>query len=156
MISAVYVNTNLIAHDWHALAHFYEHIFGCVPVPPERHLSDRWLEELAGVPGAQIQGIHLRLPGHGPKGPTLEIFQYTPEREKTQAEANRPGFAHIAFSVENVQEALDAVTDAGGRPLGKLIQADIPGAGHLTAVYALDPEGNMIELQRWSSAGLNG
>ena len=33
---ARYGHTNLIAADWRALASFYEELFGCVPVPPER------------------------------------------------------------------------------------------------------------------------
>jgi hypothetical protein len=38
-LQATYVHTNLIAHDWRALAEFYQQVFGCVPVPPERDLS---------------------------------------------------------------------------------------------------------------------
>lgn len=36
MIDAKYVHTNLIANDWRALSDFYQQLFGCVPVPPER------------------------------------------------------------------------------------------------------------------------
>ena len=35
-MSAKYVHTNLIAHDWRKLADFYLSVFGCAPVPPER------------------------------------------------------------------------------------------------------------------------
>jgi hypothetical protein len=35
-IKAKYVHTNLIAEDWRALAGFYQEVFGCIPVPPER------------------------------------------------------------------------------------------------------------------------
>jgi hypothetical protein len=47
---AKYVHTNLIAKDWKKLATFYERLFGCVPVPPERDLSGQWLEALTCVP----------------------------------------------------------------------------------------------------------
>ena len=33
--------------------------------------------------------------------------------------------------------------------VGDLVTLDIPGAGRLTLVYMTDPEGNIIELQRW-------
>jgi hypothetical protein len=33
---ARYGHTNLIARDWRRLATWYERLFGCVPVPPER------------------------------------------------------------------------------------------------------------------------
>jgi hypothetical protein len=51
-----------------------QEVFGCTPVPPERDLSGKWLEKAARVETAHIGGIHLRLPGHGHEGPTLEIF----------------------------------------------------------------------------------
>ena len=37
----------------------------------------------------------------------------------------------------------------GGRDVGKIVTIDIPGAGRLTLNYMTDPEGNIVELQRW-------
>jgi catechol 2,3-dioxygenase-like lactoylglutathione lyase family enzyme len=144
-----FVHTNLIAHDWRRLARFYEEVLGCTPIPPERDLQGPWLEAATGLPDAQIRGIHLRLPGYGSQGPTLEVFQYTPAQERQGAGINRPGFAHIAFSVDDVVAARDAVLAAGGRPLGEVVTREIAGAGQITFAYVTDPEGNGIELQRW-------
>lgn len=58
------------------MAEFYEQVLGCEPVPPERATGDQSVERCTGVPGAEVRGIHLRLPGYGDDGPTLEIFQY--------------------------------------------------------------------------------
>src|SRR5262249_55014086 len=69
--SARYVHTNLIARDWRSLARFYQDVFGCIPVPPERDYSGAELDAGTGIPGARLQGAHLRLPGHGADGPTL-------------------------------------------------------------------------------------
>jgi len=74
---ARYAHTNLIARDWRSLARFYTDVFGCVIVPPERDYSGPELAAGSGVRGARLQGAHLRLPGHGGEGPTLEIFQYS-------------------------------------------------------------------------------
>ncbi len=71
MNKARFVHTNLIANDWKKLAKFYEKIFGCKIVPPERELSGKLIEDVTGVPNAEINGVHLRLPGHGDSGPTL-------------------------------------------------------------------------------------
>jgi predicted enzyme related to lactoylglutathione lyase len=150
MIQAKFVHTNLIAKDWQRLAAFYQQVFGCTPVPPERHLAGQWLAEATGLPQAEIQGIHLRLPGYGDAGPTLEIFQYMESRESAAKAVNQPGFAHIAFAVADVAAARDAVLAAGGGVLGKLTAIDIPHAGHITFMYLTDPEGNIIELQKWS------
>ena len=75
-INARYVHTNLIARDWRGLARFYQEVLGCVPVPPERDLSGPDMDAGTGIPGAHLRGMHLRLPGRGDDGPTLEIFTY--------------------------------------------------------------------------------
>lgn len=149
-VKATFVHTNLIAQDWKKLARFYEQVFGCTPVPPERDLAGQWLEDATSVPGARIRGLHLRLPGYGDEGPTLEIFQYNQQAERPETAINRPGFAHIAFAVDDVEAARDAVIEAGGGTVGKLVSLEVPGAGRVTFVYVTDPEGNIIELQRWS------
>ncbi|UCG28354.1 MAG: hypothetical protein JSV24_03055, partial [Bacteroidales bacterium] len=71
-----YVHTNIISRNWQQLSRFYIKVFDCKPVPPERELSGEWLERGTGLTGASLKGIHLRLPGYGDKGPTLEIHQY--------------------------------------------------------------------------------
>jgi len=43
-IGAKYTHTNLIAEDWRTLANFYQHVFGCVPIPPERDFHGEKLE----------------------------------------------------------------------------------------------------------------
>ncbi len=149
-INAKFVHVNLVAHDWKKLAGFYQQVFGCTVVPPERDLSGQWLEDVTAVAGARIRGAHFRLPGFGGEGPTLEIFQYSPEMARERTAANRPGFGHIAFSVDDVESARDAVLAAGGKHLGKLVSNETPGVGRLTVVYVTDPEGNIIELQKWS------
>jgi catechol 2,3-dioxygenase-like lactoylglutathione lyase family enzyme len=152
-IDTKFVHTNLVARDWQRLAQFYERIFGCTPVPPERDLSGRWLEDATGVPGAHIRGIHLRLPGHGDAGPTLEVFQYDPEGEGPVPAANRPGFGHIAFAVDDVKATRRAVLAAGGGELGQVVSVEVAGAGAITFAYLTDPEGNVVEVQRWEKTG---
>lgn len=144
-----FAHTNLVAQDWRQLARFYEQVLGCRPVPPERNLAGDWLEAATGLPGAQIQGIHLRLPGHGDKGPTLEVFQYNHQLEPLATAVNRPGFGHIAFAVDEVQTAHDAVLAAGGAAVGEIQSLEIPDVGCITFAYMTDPEGNVIELQHW-------
>jgi len=149
-IKAKYAHTNLVARDWKRLVEFYVSVFGCEPVPPERKISGQWLDDATGVANAEIEGMHLRLPGFGDDGPTLEIFQYNQQKEPQETAANRPGFGHIAFAVDDVQAARDAVLAAGGTNVGKIVTTEIPDAGEITFVYLADPEGNIIELQKWS------
>ena len=144
-----YKHTNIIARDWKMLAQFYEQVFGCVRLPPERHLSGAWLEKGTGVPDARFSGVHLRLPGWGEDGPTLEIFQYAQNEPKLTPEANREGFVHIAFEVDDVEKTLDMVRGHGGGAVGEVVTHEVKGVGRLVFVYATDPEGNILELQSW-------
>jgi predicted enzyme related to lactoylglutathione lyase len=147
---AKYGHTNLIAADWRALARFYEEQFGCVPVPPERDFRGPDLERGTGIKGAELRGVHLRLPGHGDSGPTLEIFSYNVLRDRPDVAVNRPGFGHIAFVVDDVPTAHDAVLRAGGKRVGEIVTLTIATGAKVTWVYVTDPEGNVIELQSWS------
>jgi predicted enzyme related to lactoylglutathione lyase len=143
-----YVHTNLIAKDWKKLTKFYIDVFGCKPVLPERHLSGEWVQDLTNIENVTIDGIHLSLPGFI-DGPTLEIFQYKPDKLNETNLINKRGFAHIAFHVDNVEDVLNKVIENRGSKLGEIVRKYIEGVGNLTVVYAKDPEGNFIEIQNW-------
>jgi predicted enzyme related to lactoylglutathione lyase len=145
-----YVHTNLIARDWQALARFYEKVFVCVRVPPERDLAGPAMEAGTGVPAAHLRGVHLRLPGHGDTGPTLEIFTYDRLEERPATAVNRPGLGHLAFSVGDVAAARAAVLEASGGSVGEVVTVAVAGGGRVTWCYVTDPEGNVIELQSWA------
>ncbi len=145
-----YVHTNLIARDWRALAGFYQTLFECVPVPPERDFAGPTLEAGTGVPGAALQGVHLRLPGYGGGGPTLEIYTYSRLADGPSPAVNRPGFGHIAFEVPSVAEARREVLRAGGTAVGEIVTLTTAAGTRVTWCYVTDPEGNIIELQAWS------
>jgi glyoxylase I family protein len=147
---ARYRHTNLIAREWRRLAAFYERVFGCAPLLPERDQRGEWLERASGVRGAHLRGAHLRLPGCGADGPTLEIFEYDEVLAQEEPVPNRAGYGHLAFSVDDVEAALAAVVAEGGRRLGEIVSVEVPGVGTLRFTYARDPEGNILELQRWS------
>jgi len=149
---ARYVHTNLVARDWRRLARFYQDVFGCLPVPPERNLSGAEMEAGTGVPGARLRGMHLRLPGAGPTGPTLEIFEYSEPAADAPRVANRPGFAHIAFAVDSVADARDQVLAHGGLPVGEVVTVAVSTTARVTWCYVRDPEGNIVELQARSEA----
>jgi catechol 2,3-dioxygenase-like lactoylglutathione lyase family enzyme len=113
-------------------------------------MSGGWLDQLTSLQNAQLSGVHLRLPGYGDERLTLEIFSYTQLVEPELPSANRCGFGHIAFAVDDVDEALQAVITAGGSTVGNIVTTEVSGLGVLRVVYARDPEGNIVELQKWS------
>jgi catechol 2,3-dioxygenase-like lactoylglutathione lyase family enzyme len=101
--------------------------------------------------------VHLRLPGFetlGEAGPTLEIYTYgAPEPPEDVAPAppvHRLGFGHVAFVVPDVAAARDALLAAGGAAVGEVVTSVTATGGRVTWCYCRDPEGNVVELQRWA------
>jgi len=148
-----FLHLNIISQNWELLAQFYQDALQCVPISPRREWSGDWYSRATGVKNASVQGIHLRLPGYGEDGPTLEIFQYNQMEEKRPTAANRSGFAHIAFLVDDVVKVRHAILQHGGRDVGKLTHTGISGEGKLTFIYMADPEGNIIEILHWGKVG---
>ncbi len=143
-------HTNLVARDWRRLAAFYVDVFACEVVLPERDYAGPTLEAGTGVRGATVRGVHLRLPGYGVTGPTLEVYTYSIEADGPTPAVNRPGFGHIAFQVASVDDARREVVAAGGRVVGEVVTLATATGARVTWCYVTDPEGNIIELQSWS------
>jgi catechol 2,3-dioxygenase-like lactoylglutathione lyase family enzyme len=151
MIEARFGHVNLVARDWRALSAFYQRVFGCVFVPPERDFSGPDLSAGTGIPNAALRGVHLRLPGLGADGPTLEIFEYSEELGSLPPAVNRPGFGHLAFAVPDVAAARSIVLASGGHAVGEVVTLQVADGRRVTWTYVTDPEGNILELQAWSS-----
>lgn len=144
-----FAHVNLVARDWKRLSEFYTEVFGCRTKPPQRNLSGEWLDKATSLSESHIEGVHLYLPGSGENAPTIEIFQYGDEVSNESKTPNKEGFGHIAFAVDDVEECIDTIVRNGGGLVGEIVDAEIPGAGKIHFAYARDPEGNIIEIQRW-------
>jgi predicted enzyme related to lactoylglutathione lyase len=144
-----YAHINIIANDWRKLCEFYEQVFECEPWGSERDHHGPHIDALTGMQGMRIQGRHLRVPGHGEHGPTIEIFTFSRNEQDTPKHLNQPGFAHLAFEVDDVDAKRAQIKELGGGDYGQLVTIDIADAGKLTLIYMTDPEGNIVELQKW-------
>jgi glyoxylase I family protein len=146
---ARYSHTNIVARDPERLAAFYTEVFDC-PRAAERHIAGDWLARAMGLAEASLHVIHVRLPGFGDDGPTLEIFRMRDLQPADPAVQDRPGLMHTAFVVEDIRGTFDRLLAAGGERLGEIVQADVEGVGRVEFVYARDPEGNIVELQEFA------
>ena len=57
------------------------------------------------------------------------------------------GYAEVL--VDNVEKTAEAVFARGGSAVGELVVREIPGVGIITVQYVTDPEGNIVEIQKW-------
>jgi catechol 2,3-dioxygenase-like lactoylglutathione lyase family enzyme len=144
-------HVNLIARDWRRVAAFFTDVFGCTLVPPERDFKSAELDAGTALRDAHLTGCHLRLPGFGDDGPTLEIFSYDVMEPAGAVAVNRLGFGHIAFQVDSVSEARAAVLAAGGKAVGEIVTLRTSDGRFVTWCYVTDVESNVIELQSWSA-----
>jgi catechol 2,3-dioxygenase-like lactoylglutathione lyase family enzyme len=144
-----YAHTSLVADDWRRMVKFYSEVFGCVPIGDARDRKGPELDALTCVKNNHVEGRHLRLPGHGEHGPTLEIFQFKQNDAAPPPSVMRRGLSHLAFVVPDIEAKRREVHVWGGKDYGQLVTLDIPGDGKLSVLYVCDPEGNVIELQKW-------
>jgi catechol 2,3-dioxygenase-like lactoylglutathione lyase family enzyme len=145
-------HVNVTSNDWRRLAEFYETVFGCERVPPERDIRSAELDAATNLHDAHLTGAHLRLPGLGDGGPTLEIFSYDELAGHPGTRVDRPGWGHVAFQVADVAAAVDAVVAGGGGRVGDIITTRTKDGRQVTWCYTTDPDGNILELQAWSPA----
>jgi catechol 2,3-dioxygenase-like lactoylglutathione lyase family enzyme len=143
-------HVNLTSRDWRRLAAFYGEVFGCTLVPPERDIRGPNLDAATGLTDAHLTGAHLRLPGHGDTGPTLEIFSYDTLGDAVPTRVDRPGLGHLAFAVPDVQAAIPVVLAAGGGRIGEVVTTATTDGRQVTWCYMTDPDGNILELQAWT------
>jgi catechol 2,3-dioxygenase-like lactoylglutathione lyase family enzyme len=149
-------HVNVTSPDWRRLAAFYTDVFGCEFVPPERDIRSADLDAATGLQDAHLTGAHLRLPGLGDSGPTIEIFAYDTLDPNPGTQVARAGWGHIAFQVPDVPAAVAAVLAAGGGRVGEIITTKTADGRRVTWGYTTDPDGNIVELQAWSAAEPDG
>jgi glyoxylase I family protein len=145
-------HVNVTSADWRRLADFYSTVFGCEFLPPERDIRSADLDAATGLDDAHLTGAHLRLPGHGDAGPTIEIFSYDAVEPHASPSVARPGWGHICFQVPDVAAAVDAVLANGGGRVGEIVTTRTSDGRSVTWCYTTDPDRNIVELQAWSPA----
>ena len=101
-----------------------------------------WLGSVVGVPGARCRIAHLH--GHGTH---LEFIQYLVSAgSDVTGPPNRPGTAHVAFVVEDIEAIAQRMLEAGASEQGRIIRCTSGAAAGCLAVYLKDPNGIIVEL----------
>lgn len=141
-------HVNIVVEDLPKMTAFYRDALG-LRVTREVTIRGDWIEAITLLPDVEADVVYLE----PETGPPLELIAYrSPKgsRPSDQGIANTKGFRHIAFRVEDIDGAVEAVRAAGGEVLAPVqkvpsVQVDY-GARQKWIVYCRDPEGNLIEF----------
>ncbi len=117
---------------------FYVDLLG-LELVREAELSGPAIEEIVGLPGAQMKLAFVR------KGAMmLELFQYLSPRGRSDTAHRRPcdiGLMHVAFEVEGIERVYETLRDKGVRFVSppRLVRT-------AKAAYLFDPDGITLEI----------
>jgi len=108
------------------------------------HQKGELAEQITGVAGAEILIAVLKAPGH-----KIELLEYRGPADRKQQNDSRPcdlGAAHIALTVDNLDEVLDRIAAFNWKAAGKPQMLTVgPNAGK-RVIYVRDPDGTTIEF----------
>jgi catechol 2,3-dioxygenase-like lactoylglutathione lyase family enzyme len=141
MINGVH-HISLATADMGRCLHFYRDLMGLILIgeghsPP----GNTSFETVVGLQGALIHGAALRA-----GNVQIEVFQYK-HPLPTQGPAPRPcdvGIHHICFDVTDIHEEYARLKSAG---VEFISEPQTMGNHRVKAVYARDPDNNIVELQ---------
>ena len=109
------------------------------------HHTGELASEATGMPGAEISIAVLKTPGH-----KIELLEYLapPDRKHVDLRPCDVGSVHVAFTVDDLDAVLNAITASGWKAAGKPQTLQLgPNAGK-RVIYVRDPDGTTIEFMQ--------
>lgn len=101
-----------------------------------------FIEQVTGIEGVTLEWIKMK----SPDGFVLELLQYLShslEFKKNNAPSNKLGCSHIAFTVNNIEQACLHIKTSGGTLVNN---PAISPNGMVKVAYCHDPEGVLMEI----------
>jgi catechol 2,3-dioxygenase-like lactoylglutathione lyase family enzyme len=136
-----WVHTGLAVRDLDRASAFYQAAFGYELAFREGGIS-REIAEITGVDGQVCDLAQLRSPHSGHVLELLQFHGFEASESGLPEAPLRPGQAHLAFTVEDLDEALNHV-----RSLGAVMVGQIAGFPEGRAVYCREPGGSFFEME---------
>ena len=138
-------HTGLTVADLDRSLHFWRDAMG-MEVLFQQEKAGGYLEAIVGEPGAHVRMAHLAFGGEGPR---IELFQYlAPSGGQHRLRPADVGFAHVCVACDDLDERLERLIAAGGRPFSKPVEVDTGVNRGGRSVYLRDPDGHGVELER--------
>jgi len=138
-------HTGLTVADLDRSLRFWRDAMG-MEVLFQQEKAGGYLEAIVGEPGAHVRMAHLAFGGEGPR---IELFQYlAPSGGQHLSRPADVGFAHVCVACDDLDERLERLIAAGGRPFSKPVEVDTGVNKGGRSVYLRDPDGHVVELER--------
>ena len=131
-------HTGFVVSDLETVARFYEDIIGLTPLP-RRERDGGAISQILGY-----EGTHIKIAEFVHDDCMLELIEYVhpPGSDAHIRERNSFGASHIAFEVEDINEAYALLVANGAQRLNPPIEIVDGKKG----CYLQDPDGNWVEL----------
>ena len=138
MAVKVWHHTSLAVSDLKRAIDFYRRAFDYEVLFEERGMAEQ-IARMTGSPGLICDLAQLRSPV---SGHVLELIAFK-GAAAGDPQPLRPGAAHVAFHVDDLEAALAKVKRLGAVPLGEITQFD-----EGRSVYCREPAGSFFELEQ--------
>lgn len=139
---------NLVVRDLDGAVAFYTEVLG-LEVTMRAKLEGEWIDSIAGLEGVVADCVYLQPPAGGPRIELLR-FQYPESDSQDPHLPNAAGFRHVAFRVEDIEAAYQALREKGvifqSPPVAVPEEVVKHGSGRKRLCYFHDPEGNLLEI----------
>lgn len=143
-------HVNITAKDVKKITDFYVNVFGCRVLVEGLQFGPDPKDDIGRVSrqpaGVTISGSMLEFPPlvEGQKGTRFEILSFSGGGETHKLRTNDYGINHLCFTMDDLEGVLKRLLENGGE-LYSILHDDL---SEMEAVFAYDPEGNMLELHR--------
>jgi glyoxylase I family protein len=138
-------HTGITVSDLERSLAFWRDVLG-FELSHRAHQKGELAEQITGVTGAEILIAVLKAPGH-----KIELLEYLAPPDRRQQNELRPcdlGAAHIALTVDNLDEVLARIAASDWKPAGQPQTLAVgPNAGK-RVIYVRDPDGTTIEFMQ--------
>jgi catechol 2,3-dioxygenase-like lactoylglutathione lyase family enzyme len=101
--------------------------------------SGEWIDRIIDLENATVEGVMARTPDGGDMFEVVRFHSPSAGAQEPAPAANRPGFRHVAFTVDDVRGVLDRVREAGWETVGR-------SSTTFLLCYVRGPEGLIVEL----------
>ena len=98
-----------------------------------------WIDRIIDLENATVEGVMARTPDGGDMFEVVRFHSPSAGAQEPAPAANRPGFRHVAFTVDDVRGVLDRVREAGWETVGR-------SSTTFLLCYVRGPEGLIVEL----------